>query len=82
MPRPISPNSIKRTCSTLRSPPISNLTGISTQPRDYHQDFLTCNPRYPYIVVNDLPKIENLKRLFPDLYRATPVLVAAATPRN
>jgi peptide-methionine (S)-S-oxide reductase len=49
---------------------------------DYHQDFLTRNPRYPYIVINDLPKIENLKRLFPDLYRATPVLVAAAAPRN
>jgi peptide-methionine (S)-S-oxide reductase len=45
---------------------------------DYHQDFLTRNPRYPYIVINDLPKIENLKRMFPDLYRATPVLVAAA----
>ena len=36
---------------------------------DYHQDFLTLNPTYPYIVYNDLPKIENLKRLFPDLYR-------------
>ena len=49
---------------------------------DYHQDFLTRNPRYPYIVINDLPKVENLKRLFPDLYRATPVLVATAAPRN
>jgi peptide-methionine (S)-S-oxide reductase len=49
---------------------------------DYHQDFLTRNPRYPYIVINDLPKIETLKRLFPDVYRATPVLVAAAAPRN
>ena len=49
---------------------------------DYHQDFLTRNPRHPYIVINDLPKIENLKRLFPDLYRATPVLVATATPRS
>jgi peptide-methionine (S)-S-oxide reductase len=48
---------------------------------DYHQDFLTRNPHYPYIVINDLPKIETLKRLFPDLYRATPVLVAAAPPR-
>jgi peptide-methionine (S)-S-oxide reductase len=45
---------------------------------DYHQDFLTQNPTYPYIVINDLPKIENLKRLFPELYRADPVLVAAA----
>ena len=49
---------------------------------DYHQDFLTRNPTYPYIAVNDLPKIENLKRLFPDLYRATPVLVATAAARN
>jgi peptide-methionine (S)-S-oxide reductase len=49
---------------------------------DYHQDFLTRNPRYPYIVINDLPKIENLKRLFPDLYRAAPVLVATAAPRS
>jgi len=49
---------------------------------DHHQDFMTRNPNYPYIVVNDLPKIEALKRLFPDLYRPTPVLVAAAAPRN
>jgi peptide-methionine (S)-S-oxide reductase len=44
----------------------------------YHQDFLTLHPTYPYIVFNDLPKIENLKRLFPTLYRAEPVLVATA----
>ena len=44
---------------------------------DYHQDFLALNPTYPYIVFNDLPKIENLKRLFPDVYRTEPVLVRA-----
>ena len=44
----------------------------------YHQDFLTLNPDYPYIVYNDLPKVENLKRLFPSLYRDKPVLVSAA----
>ena len=49
---------------------------------DYHQDFLTRNLTHPYIVANDLPKIENLKRLFPDLYRATPILVAASAPRS
>ena len=43
---------------------------------DYHQDFLTLNPTYPYIVYNDLPKVANLKQLFPDLYRDTPVLVS------
>ena len=42
----------------------------------YHQDFLTRNPTYPYIVYNDLPKIESLKRVLPDMYRATPVLVS------
>ena len=44
----------------------------------YHQDFLVRNPSYPYIVINDLPKIDDLKRLFPELYRADPVLVAKA----
>ena len=48
----------------------------------YHQDFLTRHPSHPYIVINDLPKIENLKRLFPDLYRTEPVLVAAAKASN
>ena len=42
----------------------------------YHQDFLTRNPTNRYIVINDLPKIEDLKRILPELYRATPVLVA------
>jgi peptide-methionine (S)-S-oxide reductase len=44
----------------------------------YHQDFLTLNPRYPYIVANDLPKIDNLKRMFPAAYQTTPVLVGSA----
>jgi peptide-methionine (S)-S-oxide reductase len=44
----------------------------------YHQDFLTTHPTYPYIVINDLPKIDDLKRLFPKEYRANPVLVEAA----
>lgn len=44
----------------------------------YHQDFLTRNPTYPYIVINDMPKIDNLKRLFPQDFRQEPVLVAAS----
>lgn len=35
----------------------------------YHQDFLIKNPRYPYVVINDLPKIENLKKVFPARFR-------------
>ncbi len=42
----------------------------------YHQDFLVRNPSHPYIVYNDLPKLAHLKRLFPDLLRAAPVLVS------
>jgi peptide-methionine (S)-S-oxide reductase len=49
---------------------------------DYHQDFLTLHPNYPYIVYNDLPKLDDLKRIFPDLYRANPVLVSAARATN
>lgn len=36
---------------------------------DYHQDYLKHNPDNPYIVYNDLPKLENLKKDFPALYR-------------
>ncbi|QYO78453.1 peptide-methionine (S)-S-oxide reductase MsrA [Devosia salina] len=41
----------------------------------YHQDFLTLNPDWPYIRVHDLPKIAALEQIFPDQYRAEPVLV-------
>jgi peptide-methionine (S)-S-oxide reductase len=44
---------------------------------DYHQDYLIHNPSQPYIVYNDLPKIEALKHVYPELYRATPVTLAA-----
>jgi peptide-methionine (S)-S-oxide reductase len=44
----------------------------------FHQDFLVRNPRYPYIVINDLPKIADLKREFPQVYVDQPVLVAAS----
>ena len=40
-----------------------------------HQNFLNDNPDYPYIVVNDLPKIKDLKQYFPAEYREQPVLV-------
>jgi peptide-methionine (S)-S-oxide reductase len=48
----------------------------------YHQDYATLHPYQPYIAYNDLPKVENLKRLFADLYREKPVLVAASSATN
>ena len=47
----------------------------------YHQDYLALNPTNPYIAFNDLPKIENLKRLFPDYYSDRPVLLAQSNTR-
>jgi peptide-methionine (S)-S-oxide reductase len=48
----------------------------------YHQDYATRHPYQPYIVVNDAPKVENLKKMFPALWRETPVLVAQAEKTN
>lgn len=36
---------------------------------DYHQDYLKHHPFEPYIVINDQPKLSNLKKEFPALYR-------------
>jgi len=41
---------------------------------DYHQDFLIHHLEYEYIATNDLPKIENLRRMFPTLYNEGPVM--------
>ncbi len=45
----------------------------------YHQDFLEQHPNHPYIVFNDLPKLGELQRLFPENYRSEPVLTTAPT---
>lgn len=42
----------------------------------YHQNFGFRHPHYPYIVINDAPKVKHLQRLFPRLYRAQPVIAA------
>lgn len=42
---------------------------------DYHQDYATLHPNQPYILYNDLPKIENMKAMFPDFWREDPRLV-------
>jgi peptide-methionine (S)-S-oxide reductase len=42
----------------------------------YHQDYLERHPTSGYIVANDMPKVESLRRLFPDNWRDHPVTVA------
>jgi peptide-methionine (S)-S-oxide reductase len=44
---------------------------------DYHQDYATLHPDQPYVFFNDLPKIANLKAIFPEVWRETPRLVFA-----
>jgi peptide-methionine (S)-S-oxide reductase len=39
----------------------------------YHQHYLTYHPNQPYIVYNDLPKLEHLKKVLPSLWREEPV---------
>ena len=65
---------------TFKQPIVTQLTQFSAfYPAEaYHQDYATMHPENPYIYYNDLPKVENLKKLFPDLYREQPVLVRSA----
>jgi len=41
----------------------------------YHQDYATLHPYQPYIVINDAPKVQNLKKVFGAEWREKPVLV-------
>lgn len=48
----------------------------------YHQDYLTLHPNQPYIAYNDIPKIENLKKIFAENYIEKPTLVGDAKVTN
>ncbi len=44
---------------------------------DYHQNYIYNNPWKPYVIIHEKPKIEALKRHFPDHYRKQPVLAGS-----
>ena len=48
----------------------------------YHQDYLTLHPNQPYIAFNDIPKVENLKKIFTENYIEKPTLVSNAKATN
>lgn len=48
----------------------------------YHQDYLTLHPNQPYIAFNDIPKVENLKKVFKEYYLDKPTLVSQAKVTN
>ena len=66
--------------NVFRSPIVTRIEPLKAfyPAEDYHQDYLIYHPNQPYIVFNDLPKIEALKRAYPQLYRPTPVALNAA----
>ncbi|MGA7675205.1 MAG: peptide-methionine (S)-S-oxide reductase MsrA [Rhizomicrobium sp.] len=62
----------------FRAPIVTQLGALKGfyRAEGYHQDYLILHPSDPYIVFNDLPKIETLKRLYPQFYADKPVTVA------
>ena len=54
-----------------RAPIVTEVTALEAfnPAEDYHQDYLVHHPYQPYIVINDAPKLEELRRQFPALYR-------------
>jgi peptide-methionine (S)-S-oxide reductase len=56
----------------FRDPIVTDVTKLPGfyAAEDYHQNYATLHPHDPYIVVNDAPKVANLRTLFPELYVA------------
>jgi peptide-methionine (S)-S-oxide reductase len=56
---------------TYSSPIVTQLTPLQQfyPAEDYHQNYLALHPYQPYIVFNDMPKLGQLKKQFPGLYR-------------
>jgi peptide-methionine (S)-S-oxide reductase len=54
----------------FKNPIVTAVTKLPAfyEAEDYHQDYATLHPRDSYIMVNDAPKVANLRTLFPDLY--------------
>jgi peptide methionine sulfoxide reductase msrA/msrB len=59
-------------------PIVTQISALGTfyRAEAYHQDYATIHPDQPYIVINDAPKVAQLKKQLPSLYRETPVLVS------
>ena len=36
---------------------------------EYHQNYMARNPRQPYILIHDAPKLKNLQKTYPEIYQ-------------
>ena len=54
------------------SPIVTQVSALQSfhEAEGYHQNYLANHPHEPYIVINDLPKLDNLRKQFPGLYVA------------
>jgi peptide-methionine (S)-S-oxide reductase len=48
----------------------------------YHQDYLLLHPNYPYIAINDMPKVQGLQTLFPQNWQGNAVTVSKVAASN
>jgi peptide-methionine (S)-S-oxide reductase len=60
-----------RDAKVYRDPIVTEVTALNgfNPAEAYHQNYLVNHPHQPYIVINDAPKLEALRRQFPALYR-------------
>lgn len=56
---------------SFRKPIVTQLVSLNSfyAAEEYHQEFIDRNPNYPYVVVHDLPKLAQLQKQFPDMYK-------------
>jgi len=55
----------------FRHPIVTQVVPLTAfyQAEQYHQNYATLHPNNPYIIINDAPKVTNLKKELPDLYK-------------
>lgn len=60
-----------RSAGTFERPVVTEVVALKSfrEAEDLHQDYVARHPDEPYVVLNDAPKLEHLKRQFPELYR-------------
>lgn len=56
---------------SFRKPIVTQLVPLNSfyAAEEYHQQFIDRNPNYPYVVVHDLPKLAQIQKQFPDMYK-------------
>jgi peptide-methionine (S)-S-oxide reductase len=57
----------------FRQPIVTQLAPLNSfyAAEKYHQNFIARNPSYPYVVVNDLPKLKQLREQFSEMYKTS-----------